>query len=124
MSTVKRFEELEVWKLGMELCSDIYHITNSIQFSKDRGLVDQIRKTAVSIPSNIAEGFERDSRNQFIYFLTISKGSSGELRTKLNIAKNLCYINEKEFELLFQKCISTSKQLAGFINYLKGQKTI
>ena len=63
MATIEKFEELEVWKVSMDLCSDIYRLTNTELFSKDYGLKDQIRKSAVSIPSNISEGYERDSKN-------------------------------------------------------------
>lgn len=122
MATFEKFEELEVWKLSMDLCTEIYKLTNTELFSKDFGLKDQIRRSAVSIPSNISEGFERDSKNQFLYFLAIAKGSSGELRTQVKIAKALNYINERDFEILNEKCISTSKQLKGFINYLKQTK--
>lgn len=121
MATFEKFEELEVWKLSMELCTNIYELTNKDLFSKDYGLKDQIRRSSISIPSNISEGFERDSKNQFVYFLTISKGSCGELRTQLKIAKSLNYISEKDFESINEKCISVSKQLSGFINYLKAK---
>ena len=70
MTAFGRFEEIEVWKLSMELCTEVYKITNLDQFSKDFGLKDQIRRSAVSVPSNIAEGYERDGKNQFIYFQT------------------------------------------------------
>lgn len=122
MATLEKFEELEVWKLSMELCAEIYKLTNTELFSKDFGLKDQIRRSAVSVPSNISEGFERDSKNQFIYFLVVAKGSCGELRTQLKIAKALNYIKEKEYSLLNEKCLSTSRQLAGFITYLKSNK--
>lgn len=78
MATFEKFEELEVWKLSMELYANIYNRTNKEMFSKDYGLKDQIRRASISIPSNVWEGFERDSKNQLIYFLTISKGSCGE----------------------------------------------
>lgn len=123
MATFEKFEELEVWKLSMELCAEIYKLTNTELFSKDFGLKDQIRRSSVSVPSNISEGFERDSKNQFIYFLTIAKGSCGELRTQLKIAKALNYIKETEYNVLNEKCLSTSKQLAGFITYLKNNKS-
>ena len=123
MATIEKFEELEVWKISMELCSDIYRITNTDLFSKDFGLKDQIRRSAISVPSNISEGYERDSKNQFLYFLAIAKGSCGELRTQLKIAKSLKYLQEKEFETLNDKCLSTSKQLSGFITYLKQYQT-
>lgn len=123
MATFEKFEELEVWKLSMELCADIYRLTNTELFAKDFGLKDQIRRASVSTPSNISEGFERDSKNQFIYFLTVAKGSCGELRTQLKIAKTLEYVNKNEFETINDKCLSTSKQLAGFITYLKSNKS-
>ena len=122
MATIKRFEELDVWKAGMELCSSIYSLTNTDSFSKDYGLKDQIRRSAISVPSNISEGYERDSQKQFIYFLVIAKGSCGELRTQLKIASNLNYINVNEYEKLNLECLSVSKQLAGFISYLKTKK--
>lgn len=119
MATFEKFEDLEVWKLSMDLCTDIYRLTNTILFSKDFGLKDQIRRSAVSVPSNISEGYERDSKNQFLYFLVIAKGSCGELRTQLKIARMLDYLKEEEYTTINEKCISTSKQLAGFIKYLK-----
>lgn len=105
--------------MSMALCSEIYKLTNSEYFSKDFGLKDQIRRSAVSVPSNISEGYERDSKRQFLYFLVIAKGSCGELRTQLMIARNLNYLDEDEFMKINEQCLSTSKQLAGFISYLK-----
>lgn len=122
MGKIENFEELEVWKLSMELCTDVYKLTNTDLFSKDFGLKDQIRRSAISVPSNISEGYERDGKNQFVYFLAISKGSCGELRTQLRIAFNLGYINETEYLKLNDKCLQTSKQLSGFIKYLKNFK--
>jgi four helix bundle protein len=119
MATIEKFEELEVWKLSMELCSEIYKLTNTELFMKDFGLKDQIRRSAISVPSNISEGYERDSKNQFVYFLTIAKGSCGELRTQLKIARNLNYFEEENYVAINEKCLSTSKQIAGFIKYLK-----
>jgi len=119
LGRIDRFEELEVWKVSMALCSEIYKLTNSEYFSKDFGLKDQIRRSAVSVPSNISEGYERDSKRQFLYFLVIAKGSCGELRTQLIIARNLNYLGEDEFMKINEQCLSTSKQLAGFISYLK-----
>ena len=122
MAIIKRFEDLEVWQASMALCSSVYALSNEESFARDYGFKDQIRRSSVSVPSNIAEGFERDSQRQFIYFLVIAKGSCGELRTQLRIATNLNYISNEEFEKLNNECISVSKQLAGFINYLKTKK--
>jgi hypothetical protein len=122
MATIKNFEELDVWKISMELCTEIYNLTNSELFSKDFALNDQIRRSAISIPSNISEGYERDGVNQFLYFLAISKGSCGELRTQLRIALNLNYLSSMDYNNLNEKCLSTSKQLSGFIKYLRNYK--
>lgn len=122
MGRIGSFEELEVWKLSMNLCTEVYKLTNQETFSKDFGLKDQIRRAVVSIPSNISEGFERDSKNQFLYFLAIAKGSCGEVRTQLRLAYELGYFSEKEYNLLNEKCVTTSKQLSGFIKYLKNYK--
>ena len=119
MATIERYEDLEVWKDAMELCKEIYSMTSLKNFSVDFALRDQIRKSAISVPSNIAEGFERDSNKQFLYFLVISKGSCGELRTQLRIAKDQEYIDEKLYNEINEKCLTISKQLKGFINYLK-----
>jgi four helix bundle protein len=119
MATIEKFEELEVWKTSMNLCADIYRLTNTELFVKDYGLKDQIRRASVSVPSNISEGYERDSKKQFLYFLVIAKGSCGELRTQLKVARLLNYLNEDEYITINEKALSTSKQLAGFIKYLK-----
>lgn len=122
MGKIERFEDLEVWQAGMNLCLTVYELTNSTEFSKDFALRDQVRKSAISVPSNIAEGFERDSNRQFLYFLVIAKASCGELRTQLFIAKAQKYITAELYNNLFEQCISVSKQLKGFINYLKNYK--
>jgi len=122
MATIKNFEELDVWKISMELCTEIYNLTNSDLFSRDFALKDQIRRSAISIPSNISEGYERDGINQFLYFLAISKGSCGELRTQLRIAYSLNYLSSMDYNNLNEKCLSTSKQLSSFIKYLRNYK--
>jgi four helix bundle protein len=122
MATIENFEDLEVWQISMDLCTEVYRITNSQLFSKDFGLKDQIRRAAVSVPSNISEGYERNGKNQFLYFLSIAKGSCGEVRTQLQIAYELNYLFKDEFVVLKQKCESTSRQLAGFMKYLNSYK--
>ena len=122
MATIGNFENIEVWRTSMDLCTEVYKITNSDTFSRDFGLKDQIRRASVSIPSIISEGYERDSKNQFLYFLSIAKGSCGEVRTQLRIAYNLNYLNELDFQSLNLMCESTSKQLSGFSKYLRGFK--
>ena len=124
MAGAKSFEELEVWKASRKLCKEIYEMTNQTAFSKDFSLKDQIRRSAVSILSNISEGFERKGEKQFSYFLTIAKGSAGELRCQLYIALDLNYINEKDFDKLSATVISISKMIYGLINYLKEKQNL
>lgn len=81
MAGTKRFEETEIWQDSMTLCTTIYSITQRGELKRDFGLRDQLRRSSVSIPSTISEGFERELKRQLIYFLMISKGSCGELNT-------------------------------------------
>jgi four helix bundle protein len=85
MATIKSFEDLEIWKEGIEIAADIYDICRKGELAKDFGLRDQVRRSAVSIAANIAEGFEYDNRKDFKRFLTYSKGSGGELRSHLAV---------------------------------------
>ncbi len=97
---IKSFEDLEIWKEGMRLTTDIY---NLLKNCKDYGLKDQVQRSAVSISSNIAEGFERQTNKEFIQFLYIAKGSAGELRTQLYLLTELKLIEKsKAFELIDQ----------------------
>jgi len=118
MATINRFEDLKIWKASMDLCSTAYKLTNLDSFPKDFGLKAQIRRSSVSVPSNISKGFERDSQRQFLDFLVIAKGSCGELRIHNKIAHNPRCLNEELFENLNNECLSVSKQLAGLINYV------
>ena len=122
MAKIERFEDIVAWQKGMELCDAVYSITSKENFAKDYALKDQIRKSAISVPSNISEGFERESNNQFIYFLVIAKASAGELRTQLYIAKNQKYISAEEFEKLKEQCHAVSKLISGFVSYLREKR--
>lgn len=117
--SVKKFEDLEVWKNARQFSVMIYQITEQGNFKKDFGLKDQLRRAAVSIVSNIAEGFERNGNKEFVQFLSYAKGSSGEIRAQLYIAKDLDYINEEQFNELSEKITMISKMIAGFIVYIK-----
>lgn len=123
MGTIATFEDLEIWKQSVNLCTVVYQITNESELAKDFSLRDQIRKSAISIPSNISEGFERNSNKSFIYFLIIAKGSCGELRTQLLLANRLSYISDEKYNQLLDRCLEVSKQLSGFITYLKSTKS-
>lgn len=119
MAVAKRFEDLDVWIAAKDASVMIYKITENESLKKDFGLKDQIRRASASVISNIAEGFERNGNKEFIQFLSIAKGSAGEVRAQLYIIKELNFINEKEFVLLYEKVTQVSKMLSGFINYLK-----
>jgi four helix bundle protein len=102
---------------------DIYAATRSGLFSKDFALRDQVRRAAISIPSSIAEGFERGGRLEFIQFLSIAKGSCGEVKTQLYIAFDQEYLSEDEFMELAQKITDTTNMIGGFMKYL-GQSEV
>jgi four helix bundle protein len=119
MSSYVRFEDLPVWKNARKLTRLIYQISSIDDFSKDFGLRDQIRKAAISVMSNIAEGFEHESQAQFITYLGRAKASVGEIRCQLYIAKDLNYISKKEMIRLVKISEDCSKQLFGFIKYLR-----
>ncbi|MDP3026021.1 MAG: four helix bundle protein [candidate division Zixibacteria bacterium] len=116
------FENLNVWQRSRELVNQVYLMTKDSKFYKDRILMDQIRKSAISVLSNISEGYERGSNSDFIRFLYISKASCGELRAQLFIAKDQGYINEKEFEQTIDTSRRVSGMLGNLISYLKNQK--
>ena len=119
MGFFKRFEEIEAWKISKDLAIQIYQITSRNNFAKNWSLRDQMQRSAVSISSNISEGFERGMNKEFIRFLYIAKGSSGELRNQLYIARELRYIQQEDFEALMNKVLHVSSLIANLIKYLK-----
>ena len=118
MATIKRFEDIESWKLGKELCSKIGKHIDEGKFKKNYRLIDQMEGSSGSIMDNIAEGFERGSRAEFILFLGYAKGSSGEFRSQLYRALNRGYIGQKEFDELYDLAVTISGLLQKFIEYL------
>lgn len=119
---VRYFEDLEIWKKARELANRIYKATNNSSFSKDYDLKNQIRDAAVSVMSNIAEGYERGGNQEFIQFLSISKGSSGEVRSQLYVAMDQQYIERKECEALIDEYRKLSIMINNFMEYLKGSR--
>lgn len=109
---VTRFEELTVWQKAKALSVAVYRVTGSGEFARDFGLRDQIRRAAVSVMSNIAEGFERYSRTEFRHFLSIARGSASEVRSQLHLARELGYIAEADFKMLYDECLEISRMLA------------
>ena len=119
MPTVTRFEDLEAWQRARTLCNEVYAVSNKGIFSKDFGLKDQIRRASVSILSNIAEGFERSGSREFIQFLSIAKGSAGELRSQLYVALDQGYLAQRDFLRLTSLASETGKIAAGLMRYLR-----
>lgn len=109
------FEDILAWQKSINLCIEIYS-----QFGKisDRDFKSQILRASVSISNNIAEGFERLSDAEFKRFLFIAKGSVGEVRSMLYLAKHLKFISTENFEKLFPKCVEISKMLSGLVKSL------
>jgi four helix bundle protein len=116
---IQNFEDLNVWQRTRELSGSVYELTKKKDFSKDYSLVDQIRRSSISVLSNIAEGFERGSNKEFMQFLYIAKGSCGEVRSQLYIALDQRYITEEDFNTCKVLCMKISGMISNLINYLK-----
>ncbi len=119
MAKIEKFEDIEAWKVAREITNLIYQVSSNGNFGKDFALVNQIRRASISIISNIAEGFERNGDREFIQFLTIAKGSCGEVRAQLYIALDQNYIDEKQFIFITGKLIEISRMLSGLMKYLQ-----
>lgn len=113
------FKELLVWQKSIDFVTEIYRTTETFPKTEIYGLVSQIRRAAVSIPSNIAEGNSRRSKPDYLQFLKISRGSCAEVETQLIISKNLNFLNESEYLELNERIIEISKMLNGLINALQ-----
>lgn len=120
--TAKNFEDLDIWKQARRLTCEIYKITRSGEFSKDYGLANQIQRASVSVMSNIAEGFERGGNQEFFQFLSIAKGSCGEVRCQLYVALDQGYIASGAAEELIDQHRKLSIMLHKFMEHLKGSK--
>jgi four helix bundle protein len=116
---VNKFEDLEVWKLARELAQDIYKYTAVGEFSKDYGLKDQMRRAAISIMSNIAEGFERNGNREFKRFLVIAKGSAGELKSQSYIAHDINYLSHEQFSVLYEAIDKVGRKIGSLIKTIK-----
>lgn len=119
MAAFRTFEEIEAWQLARTLAKEIYLLTRTQISSDDNKLKSQMRDSSGSVMDNIAEGFERGGNKEFIQFLTISKGSCGELRSQLYRSLDREYITEQAFADLFQKCKNVSIKIEKLISYLK-----
>ena len=119
---VENFEDLNIYKEAKELNKRIYDVTKEVKFARDFGLVDQIRRASVSVMSNIAEGFERGSNTEFVKFLFIAKGSSGEVRSQISVALEQKYIDDKVHNDIFDRCRRINGMISNLITYLNNSK--
>jgi four helix bundle protein len=118
MATVNRFEDLEIWQLARKLYGKISLIADRLREKKEFRFAEQMKSAAGSITDNIAEGFERSSRLEFLNALSISKGECGELKSQIYRCFDDKYINESEFSDLYNETGILSKKIAVFISYL------
>lgn len=118
MATFRSFEEIDAWQKARELVKKVYAITKERAFSQDYGLKDQIRRASISAMANIAEGYERDGTREFIQFLSIAKGSTGEVKSHLYAALDQEYITPADFETLSSLAAETGSMIAGLMAYL------
>ena len=118
----KKFEDMPVWQHSLQATKVIYDLSANAKWSKDFGLKDQIRRAIVSISSNIVEGFEKNNNNEFIRFLKIAKGSTGEVRNQLYIGFTISYINKEEFDNINIEIEKLGNEIGGLIVYLQNYK--
>ncbi len=116
---IETFEDLLVWQKGIELVKQIYLYTDDGKLSKDFGLRDQLRRATVSITTNIAEGFERSSRKEYLHFLNIAKGSAGEVRSLLRIAFEVGFLERDKYDGLNNSVLELSRYLSNQIRSLR-----
>jgi len=119
MAKIEKFEELEIWKIAVEIAVEVYLLCDSDPLKSDWGMKDQIRRAACSMSDNIAEGFEYNNNPDLIRFLNYAKGSSGEFRNKLTILNKAGKITDETFNVLYAKSIEFSGKTKSLIDYLK-----
>lgn len=118
MARIEQFEDIEAWKKARELAQAIYKVTAVGEFARDFGLRDQIRRAVVSVMSNIAEGFERGGDKEFRQFLSLAKGSAGEVKAQLYVALDARFLSQEQFEQLYSLATETGRLIGGFMRYL------
>ena len=105
------FQKLEVWQVSMDLTTEIYQSTSKFPQNEVYGLTSQMRRSSISIPSNIAEGSGRRTNKEFVHFLSIANGSSYELQSQIRVSENIGYISEKTMDGLLEKLNSVQKMI-------------
>lgn len=119
MAKIERFEQIEAWQTARELTKQIYRLSNTGEFARDHGLRDQMRRAAVSVMSNIAEGFESRTKGMFIEFLGRAKASCGELRAQTYVTQDVGYLDQLQSTQLMALAEKCSRQISNFMWYLQ-----
>ena len=119
MGKIQKFEDILAWQKARELTREVYAHSKTGVFAKDFGLKDQIQRASVSIMGNVAEGYDRGGDKEFIQFLSVSKGSCGEVKSHLYVALDQQYINSPQFNQLYNSADEVGRLLGGFMAYLK-----
>jgi four helix bundle protein len=119
VSVARRFEELEAWQTARDLTQQVYQLSSQGEFSRDYALRDQMRRAAISVMSNIAEGFESRTEGLFLEFLGRAKGSAGELRAQVYVAHDAKYFSRPQAIKLRAECEKCSGQISRFMAYLR-----
>ena len=119
MAKIERFEDLDLWKDAVKMGVSIYKVTEEGKMAKDFSARDQLRRAAISVSNNIAEGFEYNNNKAFVRFLMYAKGSAGELRSQLFVLKEAGIIEENKFYPLWENALKLSKSIEGFRKYLR-----
>ena len=115
---MKNYRDLIVWQKAMRLVTEIYHFTKEFPKNELYGLTSQLRRSSISLPSNMAEGYGRNSTQDYVRFLRIANGSLFELQTQLEIARNLEFLSEEDFSELFELSREIERMLSSLIRKL------
>jgi len=119
MAAIERFEDIRAWQAARKLTQMVYAVSSRGAFARDHRLRDQIQGSAISVMSNIAEGFDSSTSGEFIRFLGYARRSATELQSQLYIALDQGYISQEEFQRIYAQATKTKSLIGGFIRYLK-----
>jgi four helix bundle protein len=117
--TISRFEDLECWQEGRKIVNRVYRVCSVGSFKRDYSLMDQMKRAAISIMANIAEGFSRRGNKEFIQYLFIAKSSAAELQSHLYVVLDQEYISKSQFDELYEQADKVQRKISNFIKYLK-----
>ena len=119
---ITHFEEIQAWQEARKVAKEIYNFTKRLGFRKDFNLTSQIQRAVISVMANIAEGFDRQSKKEFVQFLSFASASTSEVQSHLYVASDQGYITEEEFKVAYAQAQKVKSMINGFMAYLKGKR--